>query len=281
MLQEKIKYSIELLKKSEKLALSMSEKGFYLAFSGGKDSQCLYHIAKMAGVKFEAHFNLTTLDPPELVHFIKDNYPDVIIERPPLSFLQLCIKNKMLPTTRTRFCCAVLKEQGGAGTVTLIGIRNQESARRSARKEFETKRGKFVGTLDQFNRYKETEINCVKGKDKILISPIINWTNNDVWTFIRSNKIPYCKLYDEGYTRIGCLFCPMSSIKSTRRDERRYPKYKKAVLRTINKMLEMGYFSKLSDQFENLTADDIYEAWISKEKFVGFLTKKRDQFNIF
>ena len=281
MLKDKIEYSISLLKKAEKLALTMSDKGFYLAFSGGKDSQCLYHIAKMAGVKFEAHFSLTTFDPPELVHFIKDNYPDVIIERPPLYFLQLCIKKKMLPTMRVRFCCAVLKEQGGAGTVTLIGIRNQESARRSGRKEVETKGGKFVGTLDQFNRYKETEINCVKGKDKILISPIISWTNNDVWTFIRSNKIPYCKLYDEGYTRIGCLFCPMSSLKSIRRDEIRFPKYKIALIKTIDKMLKNGCYSDLSDQFENLTANDLYEAWISKEKLVGFLTKKRDQFNIF
>ena len=27
--------------------------GYYVAFSGGKDSQCIYHLCEMAGVKFE------------------------------------------------------------------------------------------------------------------------------------------------------------------------------------------------------------------------------------
>lgn len=46
-LQSKIAYSISLLHKCEQMALDMdSENGFYLAFSGGKDSQALYHIAK-------------------------------------------------------------------------------------------------------------------------------------------------------------------------------------------------------------------------------------------
>lgn len=107
---EKLQHSIELLQKSEKLALTMYEKGYYLAFSGGKDSQALYHVAQMAGVKFEAHYALTTLDPPELVYFIRDNYPDVIIDRPKLNFHQLCIKKKLLPTLFIRFCCAELKE---------------------------------------------------------------------------------------------------------------------------------------------------------------------------
>lgn len=60
-LQAKIDYSINLLQRAEPMALRMSDKGFFLAFSGGKDSQCLYHIAKEAGVKFEAHYQLTTL----------------------------------------------------------------------------------------------------------------------------------------------------------------------------------------------------------------------------
>lgn len=66
-LQRKIDYSISLLRKSEKMALKLDpENGFYLAFSGGKDSQALYHIAKMAGVKFKAHMNLTSVDPPDV-----------------------------------------------------------------------------------------------------------------------------------------------------------------------------------------------------------------------
>lgn len=113
---ERLKHSIELLQKSEALALRYSPKGFYLAFSGGKDSQALYHVAKLAGVKFEGHYSLTTLDPPELVRFIRNKYPDVIIDRPEMTFAQLCVKKKALPTRLMRFCCSVLKETRGAGT---------------------------------------------------------------------------------------------------------------------------------------------------------------------
>ena len=105
--------SIEILRKAEALALQYSPKGFYLAFSGGKDSQCLYHIAKLAGVRFEAHYSRTGIDHPELVYFIMHNYPDVIWDRPEMSFWDLVIKRRMLPTRQFRYCCEVLKEGGG------------------------------------------------------------------------------------------------------------------------------------------------------------------------
>ena len=64
--------SIALLRKAEHLAKMYDpENGFYLAFSGGKDSQALYHIAQMAGVKFKAHFSPTTVDPPQLIRFMQ------------------------------------------------------------------------------------------------------------------------------------------------------------------------------------------------------------------
>lgn len=48
-LQEKILHSVELIRKAEKLALAYDpENGYYNTFSGGKDSQCLYHIVKLA-----------------------------------------------------------------------------------------------------------------------------------------------------------------------------------------------------------------------------------------
>ena len=144
-MKEDVQYSIDLLRRSERLALRMNPKGFWLAFSGGKDSQCVYHLAKMAGVKFEAHYSLTTLDPPELIRFIRDKYPDVVIERPNLTFLQLCKKKKALPTRIHRFCCAELKESASVGRVTLLGIRNSESTQRACRREMEVYDYKFGG----------------------------------------------------------------------------------------------------------------------------------------
>lgn len=57
-------------------------EGYFLAFSGGKDSQCIYHLAQMAGVKFDAHYHVTSVDPPELIYFIREHYPDVIWDVP-------------------------------------------------------------------------------------------------------------------------------------------------------------------------------------------------------
>lgn len=111
-------------------------EGYWLAFSGGKDSITIYELAKMAGVKFEAHYNFTTIDPPELVAFIRDNYSDVIIDHPQKSFFKL-VEEKGYPTRQGRWCCSELKERSGDGRKVVTGIRKQESVKRSKRKAVE------------------------------------------------------------------------------------------------------------------------------------------------
>ena len=142
-LMSKIEHSIDVLRKGEEFALRFYDKGYYLAFSGGKDSQALYHVAKLAGVKFEAHMNMTTVDPANIVSFVKKNYPDVIRHVPDINFYQLIRKKKCLPSKTQRYCCEVLKERGGGGTVTLVGIRSEESKTRSKRNEIGTSKRKY------------------------------------------------------------------------------------------------------------------------------------------
>ena len=150
-LVQKIDYSIALLRKAEALALRYdADDGFYLAFSGGKDSQCLYHVAQLAGVRFKAHFSPTSIDPPQLIRFIRRNYPDCEFKRLRRSIFTACLEHKILPTMIARWCCAEFKEQSGAGKVTLIGIRHAESSRRAKRNEFEVSRHKFSGDYDEF-----------------------------------------------------------------------------------------------------------------------------------
>lgn len=267
-LSEKIDYSINLLKKSEKMALRLDpENGFYLAFSGGKDSQALYHIAKMAGVKFKAHMNLTSVDPPEVIRFVKKYYPDVELIKPRMSIYDMAIKKHILPTRNLRWCCAEFKEMSGAGKVTLIGIRKQESARRSKREEVSTyiKGKRIEQTFDQWSEHKENMITCVNGKDKIIISPIIYWSESDVLNFLNNNNISHCSLYDEGYTRIGCILCPMANKRIKLRDIKRFPHAKKRWIQTIQKLIEGGYINK---QFED--AETGFKWWISGDSFDKF-----------
>ena len=258
-LEHKIAYSIALLRRAETLALRMSPDGYHLAFSGGKDSVALYHLAKMAGVKFKAHMQITTIDPPELMRFVRSQYPDVVLHRPEINIYKLIEKKKMLPIRTKRYCCAYLKEQTGGGTVTLLGIRAAESPRRAARNEVQIGNHRFSGSFDQFNRNKERDFACVGGKDKIMLSPIYRWQDSDVWNFIRGNNLPYCRLYDEGYQRIGCIFCPMSSVKNKARDRRRYPGVERAIKRSIQYLIDTnGYMERF-----HATTDEIFDWWVS------------------
>ena len=122
--------------------------GYYLAFSGGKDSQCVYHLAQMAGVKFDAHYRVTSVDPPELVRFIKHEYPDVSFDIPhdkdgkPISMWNLIPKKLMPPTRIARYCCDILKESGGTGRLTITGVRWAESHNRKSNQGIVTITGK-------------------------------------------------------------------------------------------------------------------------------------------
>lgn len=262
-LQSKIEYSIALLRKCEQMALDYDpDNGFYLAFSGGKDSQVLYHLAVMAGVKFKAHMNLTSIDPPDVIRFVKRNYPDVELIKPKMSIYDMALKKHLLPTRTMRWCCAGLKEMSGAGKVTLIGIRHAESARRSKRNEVETGNRKFSGDFDQFSEHKEKMVTCVGGKDKILVSPIINWTERDVWGFLNDNGIEHCSLYDEGYTRIGCILCPMSNYKQKIKDCQRFPHVRRKWIQTIQKLIDAGYINR---RFTD--AEFGFNWWISDKSF--------------
>lgn len=112
-------------------------EGYYLCFSGGKDSVVIKALADMAKVKYDAHYNLTSVDPPELVRFIREQYSDVAIEKPrdkdgkQITMWNLIPKEKMPPTRIARYCCKVLKEGGGVGRFTVTGVRWAESARRA------------------------------------------------------------------------------------------------------------------------------------------------------
>ena len=253
-LQRKMRYSIDLLRKAEALALRYNPAdGYYLAFSGGKDSQCLYHVAQLAGVKFKAHFSPTSVDPPQLIRFIKRNYPDVRFHHIKRSIYDVAVEHAILPTMKVRWCCAEFKENAGSGNVTLIGIRHAESSRRVKRKEIEVSRHKFSGDLDAFGEWqkeqlakkykninhdefsidKKTEVKCISGKDSILVSPIIDWTEADVWDFLNGMEIGHCELYDMGYPRIGCILCPMSARKYKLRDMKLFPHVKEKWIKSI------------------------------------------------
>ncbi len=216
------------------------KEGYYLAFSGGKDSVVIYRLAEMSGAKFDAHYNLTTVDPPELVRFIRKQYPLVQVHRPDKTMWQLIVKLRMPPTRIVRYCCENLKERGGADRLVVTGIRWEESAKRSKRRMVEP---------------------CKKHSRKTYIHPIIDWTAKEVWQFIHENNVPCSDLYNKGYRRIGCILCPMQTAWEKKRDMELFPKYATAYKHAFQRMIDKRRKDGLETQWT--TGQEVFDWWIT------------------
>ena len=253
-------------------AFEPKDRPYWLAFSGGKDSCVILELAKMAGVKFEAHYNVTSVDPPELVRFVKKVHPEVSFDIPhdkngkPISMWSL-LKSRCTPPTRVaRYCCEKLKESSGEGTITITGVRWAESFKRKENHGVITVKGrKGVILNDDNDETRRTVEVCFRTK-KTLVNPIIDWEDEDVWEFIHKYNVPYCELYDKGYKRLGCIGCPLSSV-SQKRELDAYPKYKEQYKRCFDVMhqnrIERGCESK-KDMWKS--GQDIFDWWIGEEK---------------
>ena len=220
------------------------EDGYYVAFSGGKDSVVILDLVRRAGVPHDTHYNITNVDPPELVQFIKRHYPGVERHHPSESMWAIIERNAMMPSRRCRFCCRLLKEVAGSGRTVVTGIRADESAARRARGPVEG------STADPTKRF---------------VHPILNWSSDDVWGYIRGRGLPYCHLYDEGFLRLGCVICPFE--RDTARAQRRWPKLFDAARRALRRgwatrtqPTDWGPAQRFAD------ADALFDWWLSRDE---------------
>lgn len=252
-LAEKVEIALARIREYEPMALELSEHGYYVAFSGGKDSIVLERLFKMAGVKYAAWYNNVTIDPPELVRFIKDFYPEVQWNNPKMHLTRMMVhQSKGPPTRMTRWCCDKYKEQGGNGLIKAIGVRGEESARRKA--------GWSFLSSDR--------------KGNTILCPIIHWTDEDVWQFIRQNKMDYCSLYDEGFKRLGCIGCPLGGPTGQKREFARWPKYealwRKGVTDHYNRWKGVPRRDGDARAIEKFkSADDLWKWWTSGKALEG------------
>lgn len=259
--KDKVEQAIERLKTFE------PPEGYFLAFSGGKDSVVIKALADMAGVKYDAHYNVTSVDPPELVKFVK-TFSDVSRDIPhdkdgnAITMWNLIPKKRMPPTRLVRYCCESLKESTGFGRFVITGVRKEESTKRNLTRSglevSETKTAKRE-LLDPDNPEQEL-IHICQTKAQRVLNPIIDWTTEEVWEFIKEYGVPYCKLYDEGYSRLGCIGCPMAGVEHRKMEFERYPKFKKAYERAFDRMVEYRRRDGMELVWEK--GEDVFEWWI-------------------
>jgi len=228
----------------ERLQTFCPPEGYYVAFSGGKDSVVILDLVKRAGVKFDAHYNITGIDPPELFRFIRDNFPEVQRHKPEMTMWQLIVKKMMPPTRKVRYCCEYLKEGGGSGRRVITGVRHAESSRRSKR-----------GFIEE----------CFKDKHKIYVHPIIDWTDADVWQYIKDNQVKYCSLYDEGFKRLGCIGCPMAGREGRLKEFSRWPGFEKKYRKAFDIAAQLNR-ERLGDKWVNgsrwKNGEDMFNWWM-------------------
>ena len=123
----------------------------------------------------------------------------------------------------------------------------------------QTDRGGAILNNDNDDSRKMVE-QCYK-LAKTVVNPIIDWTDEDVWEFIHEYNVPYCKLYDEGYKRLGCIGCPMGTVEHRKAELEKYPKFKQAYIRAFRRMLDsFSYEAKSKTHWEDEM--DVYRWFI-------------------
>lgn len=209
-LQKKVDFAIRLLR-----SIPTEDGPVEISYSGGKDSDVILELAKMAGVSYRAIYKNTTIDPPGTIKHCKENGVEVLA--PKFNFFDL-VKKKGVPTRRARFCCENLKEYKVLDRA-VHGIRRSESSARA-------------------KRYSEPTVCRLYGSKKNHVEvflPILEWTDGDVAEFIAERGIKCHPLYYDEHgnfhveRRLGCIGCPMRSDNG-KSDFLKYPKILKRLV---------------------------------------------------
>ena len=227
-LKKKVDRAIKLLQSAEKMAEKVNQP-VEICYSGGKDSDVILELAKMAGVNYRAIYKNTTIDPPGTIKHAIDRGAEIM--RPKKSFREMML-TRGWPSRRIRYCCSVLKEYKVLD-YAVLGIRREESAKRA-------------------ERYKEPEVCRVYSKKEKVRQylPILDWTLDDVTEFLTERNVKCAPVYyDEDGSfhperRLGCICCPMAKKKLRIREFEKYPNFVKIYLRGGGVNIEMHMFLK-------------------------------------
>lgn len=263
--------AIERLKTASEMSLHFYGKPLIITYSGGKDSEVLLELAKRSGIPFEVNNSHTTVDAPETVYHIRKVFADLergvkcTIDFPKLSMWQLIPKKLMPPTRIVRYCCQYLKENSCKNSMIATGVRWAESSKRkNTRGIYEAvhnNKDKRVilnnDNDDRRNLFERCEIQA-----KTVVNPIIDFTDSEIWDFYKNECKYHNPLYNRGFTRVGCIGCPMAG-KKRYKEFMLYPKYKNLYIKAFEKMLEVRKERGKENKWRS--GQDVFKWWMGED----------------
>ena len=209
-----------------------------VAYSGGKDSDVILELTKMAGIPYRAIYKNTTIDPPGTIAHAKANGVEIL--QPKKRFFEL-VAEAGYPNRLHRFCCQQLKEYKVLDKV-VMGVRRAESAKR-AKRYTEPTECRFYGS---------------KREHAEAIYPILDWTNEDIVEFVKERGIKLHSLYyrEDGCIdptrRLGCMGCPLASRKNRIALFQQYPGMLKAYIKAGQKHRDTHPDAKIVQTYDNI-----------------------------
>lgn len=249
--------------------------------SGGKDSCVCREIVRRAGIPYEVQHNLTTADAPQTIYYVREtfrkleeqgvpckvNYP--VYKGGRVTMWTLIPMKKFPPTRLQRYCCQVLKEATCRDRFITTGVRWAESVKRkNNRGVYENftanPEKKIILNNDNDDNRRLFESCALKGKR--ICNPIVDWTDRDVWEYIRSERLPMNPLYDMGFFRVGCIGCPMAG-KTRWKEFALFPTYRHAYTKAFGRMLEVIYEGGGKTRWR--TAEDVFAWWMEDFQVEG------------
>ncbi|KAN0111740.1 hypothetical protein V8E52_008120 [Russula decolorans] len=181
-----------------------------LSFNGGKDCTILLHLYAAALAKRTIHPSIPALYIPVPSPFTALEAFTFHAARVYDLSIFTCTSPRFVETSR-RF-----------GDVSINGTENMREALELYRARFPTVEAILIGTRRTDPHGATLGFRVKTDPDWppfVRVHPIINWGYADVWTFLRRLKIPYCSLYDEGYTSLGSTYNTFRNPALLVRDE--------------------------------------------------------------
>lgn len=284
-LDEMEQEAIMRIRKFAKIASAM-EYEIGVGFSGGKDSLVVYDLCKRAGIDCKFYFN-HSLEDIATLRYIRENFPDVIWRRNEKGLFEYIAKNMggLLPSVTFAYCCETYKHNAKfVDDASIVGVRASESAKRKDRKVFETKNKTFAKRHKAtIGEYFEDRCQGVGAPNKVQLKPIVDWTDDDVWAYVKKYNLTINPLYKEGFKRIGCMICPKADFTSNYKNLMRYPKLVNSVINARLRGLGTDWIiNKGRDSEIDCSDDKVYYVcrWLN-HSFMPFSKKQEKLYKKF